>query len=740
MGVDEFNFFDPPSSQPENAGESREYKAYLSEETVKPNQMEGLYRFFGSKLHLAPPESIKKMLDNDIMFSRMSITSTDVFSSVVAVAGALFIFGLPLSLFLEGSLQLFFAVILPGIAGWYLYSLPAYNADVLRVKAADESIQILLYMSIYMRISPNFERAMFFASRYSEGPITDDIRKLLWDLEMRRHTNIMDAISEKTPLWVKWAPNFVKSLDMLYQVLYQPGQEEREATISKTVTFILEKTRAEMEDYVEKVYPKISIIYAMGILMPAMGLVMFPVISIFLNSNSISAFDLAIGYLVILPAILFWFMRRILSKRPGAFKAPDISKHPDVPPDGYFGLTVPAKVPKYAGQKIMIPLLPLAAIVLLILILPGIFHFITLGGEYMGARNTEMVKQIVYKESELYAPACMQCNNENFANADNNYDFCKNCAYGFDNILSTLSITLAFAIGIIVFFFGKSMQKIKLRNMIKEIEKSFQIGLFMLGSFLAEGIPIESAVERSLEESKKMEESSLVFTFFRRLYDNIINMGMTFKKAILDPQYGVLKYFPSPMISEILRIVIESSERGTRTSAEAMKSIVSYLNNIDNVENMLKRLLTKVRSSLEMLAQFIVPMVTAITASLGVFILNMLKQLGEQLDELMEIFNSGFLSGGDTGGATSGIMEMIIGDMSQLIPLTVLQGIIGLYCIEVVILISFLLNGVDNGFDKVARDYAIGKNMIIAIVIYMGTFLIASFIFGGIITDMIQGM
>ena len=260
----------------------------------------------------------------------------------------------------------------------------------------------------------------------------------------------------------------------------------------------------------------------------------------------------------------------------------------------------------------------------------------------------------------------------------------------------------------------------------------------MLGSFLTEGIPIEAAVERSLEESKKMEESSLVFLFFRRMYDNIINMGMTFKAAILDPNYGVLKYFPSPMISEILRIVIESTERGTKTSAEAIKSIVSYLNNMENVENMLKRLLTKVRSSLEMLAQFIVPMVTAITASLGVFILNMLKQLGEQLDQLMEIFSTGFMSGGSVGGVT-GIMDMIVGDMSQLIPLTVLQAIIGLYCIEVVILISFLLNGVDNGFDTVARDYTIGRNMIIAAIIYIGTFLVASFIFGGIITDMIQG-
>lgn len=730
--MDEFDFFDV-SDPSKTSTDSMEYKSYVNEETLRKDRMEEIYAFFGSKLRIKPPEAIEKMLSQSVMFSRMNITTTDVFSSVIAVAGILFVIGLIAFPFTQGSMQLFFLLVLPGLAAWYLFSLPQYNADVLRVKAADESIQILLYMSIYMRIAPNFEKALMFASRYSSGPITDDIRKILWDLEMRKQVKIMDAISEKTALWVKWAPNFVKAMDMLYQVLYQPTQQEREETISKTVNYILEKTKTEMEEYVENVYPKISIIYAMGILMPAMGLVMFPIISIFVH-NGVESTDLAIGYLIVLPAMLFWFMRRILSKRPGAFKAPDISKHPDMAPEGYYKFTVPKSNPP---KNFLIPLLPVAIIVLLVIILPGLFHFINLAGDYAGAVNPDLVKKVVYRESELYAPACFQCVNKEFYDMDINYDFCKNCAYGFDNITSTLAVTIAFAVGIVIYFFGRSKQKIKLRNMIKEIEKSFQVGLFMLGSFLTEGIPIEAAVERSLEESKRMEESSLVFLFFRRMYDNIINMGMTFKAAILDPNYGVLKYFPSPMISEILRIVIESTERGTKTSAEAIKSIVSYLNNMENVENMLKRLLTKVRSSLEMLAQFIVPMVTAITASLGVFILNMLKQLGEQLDELMEIFSTGFMSGGSTGGVT-GIMDMIVGDMSKLIPLTVLQGIIGLYCIEVVILISFLLNGVDNGFDTVARDYTIGKNMIIAAIIYIGTFLVASFIFGGIITDMIQ--
>jgi len=735
--LDDYSFLDENlSTDDRTESGSKDYKAYKREEEVRLNSTERVYAFFGRLLHLTPPKSFQERLEKDIIFSRMNITPTDVFSTSVAIAGILFFVGLAASFFLEGTMQMFIIIVIPAIAGWYLFSLPAYNADVLRVKAADESIQILLYMTIYMRISPNFEKALFFASRYSSGPITDDIRKILWDLEMRKHVNIMDAISEKTPLWVRWSPNFVKALDMLYQVLYQSSQEDREATLNKTVNFILEKTRTEMEKYVENVYPKISIIYAMGILMPAMGLVMFPVISIFVH-NGVNATDLAIGYLVVLPAVLFWFMRRILSKRPGAFKAPDISSHPDVPPEGYFRLTVPSQIPSYSGRQVLLPLLPLAMIVLLLVMLPGLFHFTDLGARYSAAVNPDLIKNIVYRESELYSPSCLQCNNHNFAQGGENRDFCRNCAYGLDNIISTLSITIAFGLALILYFFGKSKQKIKIRNTVKEVEKSFQVGLFMLGSFLSEGIPIEAAVERSLEESKKMEESSMVFMFFRKLYDNIINLGMTFKDAILDPRQGVLKYFPSPMIGEILRIVIESSARGTKTSAEAIKSIVSYLNNIDNVENMLKRLLSKVRSSLEMLAQFIVPMVTAITASLGVFILNMLKVLGEKLDEMMKIFTTGFLSGTQTGTSTN-IMTMIVGDMSHLIPLTVLQAIIGIYCIEVVILISFLLNGVDNGFDSVAMDYSIGKNMIIALTIYLGTFLVGTFIFSGIITDMIQ--
>ncbi|MEM2175672.1 MAG: hypothetical protein QXI58_08660, partial [Candidatus Micrarchaeia archaeon] len=43
---------------------------------------------------------------------------------------------------------------------------------------------------------------------------------------------------------------------------------------------------------------------------------------------------------------------------------------------------------------------------------------------------------------------------------------------------------------------------------------------------------------------------------------------------------------------------------------------------------------------------------------------------------------------------------------------------IGIYTVETVALLAMLLSGIENGFDKVARDYTIGKTLITAILVY----------------------
>ena len=44
---------------------------------------------------------------------------------------------------------------------------------------------------------------------------------------------------------------------------------------------------------------------------------------------------------------------------------------------------------------------------------------------------------------------------------------------------------------------------------------------------------------------------------------------------------------------------------------------------------------------------------------------------------------------------------------------------VGIYTVEVVVLLSILANGVENGFDEVSRDNHIARNTIVAIIVYI---------------------
>jgi len=77
----------------------------------------------------------------------------------------------------------------------------------------------------------------------------------------------------------------------------------------------------------------------------------------------------------------YFYLRRTISKRPGAFSYPDISSHPDLPPDGKFAMKVGMK-------KYLISALPIALIASFFVSIPGIAYFISFAGQYLSIADT----------------------------------------------------------------------------------------------------------------------------------------------------------------------------------------------------------------------------------------------------------------------------------------------------------------------------------------------------------------
>jgi hypothetical protein len=285
----------------------------------------------------------------------------------------------------------------------------------------------------------------------------------------------------------------------------------------------------------------------------------------------------------------------------------------------------------------------------------------------------------------------------------------------------------------ILFFYLRSFQRIKIRNEIKNIESEFQLGLFSIGNFLSEGFPIEVGMQKSLEEYQKLGmQKRPVYTFFERLYANMKNFGMTFKRALFDKEQGILKYYPSVLIDEIMKILADASEKSAVLLGTIAKTIASYLENVYAIEAKIRELLEETRSSIRLQASFVVPLVTGMIGALGIFILNILRILAEKLAEIEKNLGLAFLAGQTGEGGVKSFLDTMVGSFTNIVPMTVLQAIIGIYTIEVVTLFAMLLSGIENGFDNTARDWEIAQSLIKAIIVYGVVNLFALIIFRGL--------
>ena len=246
---------------------------------------------------------------------------------------------------------------------------------------------------------------------------------------------------------------------------------------------------------------------------------------------------------------------------------------------------------------------------------------------------------------------------------------------------------------------------------------------------------MEVAVEKSIHEYENLGiKSTIMLGFLKRIDDLMKNYRYTFDMAVSEKS-GLLSQYPSVLIREMMKILRESVRKSPIIAASITKSIVKYMENIKDVELKIRQSLEEVRSSLRMQATIITPIITGSVSSLGIFLVHILRLLGEKLDEITKMIDiSGGIGSNLMGnGAGESFLSMIMGDFTKLVPYTVLQVIIGIYLVEILIIMGYLLNGIENGFDEASRDHIIANNLLYGITIYFLISIISIIAFGGLI-------
>ncbi len=455
---------------------SREYRLYKEEEQFRslPKSIyERACKIAENAIKIDPDKKSREKLQETIDFAHLSVTPRGIASLTLgftffATVPLIFLmvlglFGLPGLSFGAGAMflivALFFTV--------YIHTYPTRLRRRYETEASADIVTFVLYIAMYLRNTPNLEGAVKFAAQNIDTTLGYEIKKLLWDVELGNFLSMENALTAYTKRWAK-NRSFVEAVELMITSLKQVGPKRLDL-LDESVNKILEGSREEARHFNQNLKMPVMIVHALGVVLPIMGLVLFPIVAVFLG---VSSTFLLIGYDFMLPLILYFVITNILETRPPTFSKIDITEHPDVPPPGKFRM----------GKK-NLRAWPIGFTVGAILIALGILLY--------------------FNEASAGTP---------------------------EGILPAVVVGFGISLGFGIYYILLSNQRMKVREQTRKIEGEFAEALFQLGSQISGGIPIELSIEHSMDRIQNLTIKDLFqkalknmkmlgFTFHQAFFD-----------------------------------------------------------------------------------------------------------------------------------------------------------------------------------------------------------------------------
>jgi len=286
-------------------------------------------------------------------------------------------------------------------------------------------------------------------------------------------------------------------------------------------------------------------------------------------------------------------------------------------------------------------------------------------------------------------------------------------------------LTLGIGFGIASYFLLSNYQRIRIQNDVLKTESEFELALFQLGNRISGGIPTELALEKSIDDVKDLSIAGL-FTMTLR---NIKNLGMTFHDALFHPKWGSIKYYPSRLVKNIMYMIVDIAKKGFKYAAEGMLTVSRYLRNIRETQEYIRDLLQESVSSMTFQAYMLTPLVTGLIVSMAQIIIKVLSILTRQLAEL----STGTTFPLDVGG-------LFGGEVGSAVSPEIFQMIIGIYLIEVIVILAMFITKITQGENRTAQWYMCGKMLIVSLSVYFLVAIGSSLMFGEMITEAVASI
>jgi len=676
---------------------SREYENFRNEMSPEFSRYERWCSTLGSFIKLKPAKKDEERIAKFIKIAHLNIEPWQALTlGIMAFLFIFFIsilFSVAVMLLGEGvesfPIPFFILSVVLAVAVFYLVnSYPARLANKWRLKASSQMVPAILYVVVYMRHTPNLERAIAFAAKHLDYPLSLDLKKVFYDVEVGKFSSINESLDNYLEIWRDYSSEFIEGFHLIQSSLFEPDNARRIATLEKALQVVLDGVYDKMLKFTHDVRSPLTNVYMLGVVLPTLGLALLPLASAMIG-DIIRWYHILFLFNIVIPILVFYMTDKVLLLRPG----------------GHGETTLLSRNPlykKYKSGKPYINAFLICFPLILISFLPLIFGYTPVPG-YLGLESDYTFDQLglsLFGSEQLF----------HFAD----HDILGHVGpFGF----GALILGMFFPLGVALFFWmsfnGKTKEIIKERKRTKQLEKEFNNSLFQLGNRIGNGVPPELVFGKIAESSRGLVTED----FFRRVNYNVRQMGMGVESAIFDSSRGAISYYPSDLISTSMRVLVESSKKGLRVAAVSLMSISEYIKNMQKISSRLRDMLAEIISDMKSNMTFLAPLLSGIVVGLAAMITSILMKL-----DIAAILGGSEVSG--FGGNLTELLELF--RYSQMIPPYFLQLIVGVYLIQIIFILTRSLVIIDAGDDKLEQTNKTGKNLLSGVLLYFITAMIAS--------------
>lgn len=625
-------------------------------------------------------EREKKILE----FCDLNIPPTSNLSASFIFFSFSLIFIVFISLVLGFSLFLYLFIIF-GFISFLIYYFPYLLMRYIIIASSSEMTLCITYMVISLSRVPNLENAIIFAYKNLRGPLKKDFEKIVTDFNLRKIYSMEEGLKRIIDKWSIEAREFSDALKLLAEYARYPYKGE--GALEEAVKLTVDGSYSKMMKYARDLKLPTTAILVLGIVLPVIGLTLIPILTIFIP-EMLNVPMLFFVYNFFLPLILFSLILMLVEGRP---------------------MTNSTVITGFNPFIVNLKGRDLNLIFISILIFLPISAYLAIG---------------INEDSNNYL-LCSKWGKEGFdeskkPNIDINIEECK--FYLTDLVYQSIKpsmLLLLFTIIVFLPIYLRNRKNVKSMEKVRKIESSMGTLLFQLAHKTRSAIPFEEAVF-SLEEKMQTHE---VRNMIEDLKKSLSFFG-NIRSALLGER-GLIKKYNSTIISSIFEIIVDVSSKGSTYLSQALFTFSRYLQNLSNLQEKIEDLISDNISTIKFMAYFLTPIVGGVSVSIGLVILAILGNLSFSLQQLLPK---------ESGLPSIGLPMINLWNASN-VPPSIFHISIGIYILELCIISSFFIVGLENGFDYTYLIEKLGKITLISFLMFIVTsFIVYVFISGLVIS------